>query len=311
MYTIIGATGHTGGVIAEALLAQGRSVRAIGRDAERLQPLVAKGAKAWVGSVEDVDFLTEAFTNVTAIYTLLPSNMRAEDLRAYQNRIGAAIASAIREAAVRYVVNLSSIGAHLPEGTGPVLGLRDQEKRLNLIPGVNVLHLRPASFMENLLSLIPMLHRTGIFGGPLRPEVAAPMIAGRDVGRYATQRLLRLDFVGHQSQELLGQRDLSMREIAPILGRAVGRPDLQYTQFPAVEVEKAMVTVLGFSPDAARRMMEFEQVVNEGREVGGGPRAPQNTTATSIEEFAPIFAAAFRRFEVMEPSAAPSGHGEF
>jgi hypothetical protein len=72
-----------------------------------------------------------------------------------------------------------------------------------------------------------------------------------------------------------------------------------------------MVTVLGFSPDAARRMMEFEQVVNEGREVGGGPRAPQNTTATSIEEFAPIFAAAFRRLEVMEPSAAPSGHSEF
>jgi hypothetical protein len=68
---------------------------------------------------------------------------------------------------------------------------------------------------------------------------------------------------------------------------------------------------MGFSPDAARRLMEFERCLNDGRELAGGPRAERNTTETSIEEFAAIFAAAYRQVEEMEPSAAPSGHSEF
>jgi hypothetical protein len=42
---------------------------------------------------------------------------------------------------------LSSYGAHVPQGTGPVTGLHTSEQKLNAIGGLNILHLRAAYFM--------------------------------------------------------------------------------------------------------------------------------------------------------------------
>ena len=131
-YTITGATGHTGQIVANTLLDHGHQVRVVGRNGEKLQPFVARGAQAFVGTLDDVDLLTQAFSGADAVYILLPGDFSAPDFRAYQNQLGQAIATATRNAGVRYVVNLSSLGAHQAEGTGVVLGLYDQE-RLSLI----------------------------------------------------------------------------------------------------------------------------------------------------------------------------------
>ena len=156
MYAITGATGNIGSKVAEILLARGEKVRVIGRDAARLRTPVSKGAEAAVGDMKDAAFLTKTFSGVDAVFTMIPPDYTAADFRVYQNRIGANISDAITKAGVKYVVNLSSQGAELPAGTGPVLGLHDQEERLNKLAGVNVLHLRPTYFMENLLMNIPL-----------------------------------------------------------------------------------------------------------------------------------------------------------
>ncbi len=107
-------------------------------------------------------------------------------------------------------MHLSSYGAQVPEGTGPVAGLHSSEQKLNAIGDLNVLHLRAAYFMENHLQAIGMIREMGVFGSALLPDVSLPMIATRDVGDYAAQRLLHLDFSGRQTRELLGERDSSM-----------------------------------------------------------------------------------------------------
>jgi uncharacterized protein YbjT (DUF2867 family) len=132
----------------------------------------------------------------------------------------------VKESGLRQAVNLSSYGAQLPEGTGPVAGLHSMEQKLKAISGLNALHLRAAYFMENNLK-IGMIQGMGLFGNALLPDVKLPMIATRDVGDYAAQRLLRLDFSGKETRELIGERDLSMREATAVIARGIGKPDLQ------------------------------------------------------------------------------------
>ncbi|MCG3117021.1 MAG: NAD(P)H-binding protein [Candidatus Manganitrophus sp. SA1] len=294
MYVITGATGHTGRVIVEKLLAEGKQVRAVARSAEHLKPLAAKGAEPFVGSLEDKDAMARAFSDAEAVYTLVPPNFTAPDFRAYQHRVGETVATAIAKARVPYVVNLSSVGAHLSEGVGPIGGLHDVEARFNRLEGANVLHLRPTFFMENLLMNIQMIKNMGINGTPLRPDVAIPMIAMKDIAAEAAERLLRLDFKGKSVKELLGQRELTMTEATAILGRAIGKPSLPYVQFPYEDAEKAM-TGMGLSPDVARSYIEMYRAFNDGIIKPTEPRSAKNTTPTSFEAFAEEFAAIYKQ----------------
>ncbi len=194
MYVILGASGNTGSIIADTLLLKGEKVRVVGRDAGRLQRFVRKGAEAFTGDVSDAVALTKAFRGARAAYLLLPPITSRED----QERESDAIAKAVKESGLPYAVYLSSYGAQVPEGTGPVTGLHSSEQKLNAIDGLNALHLRAAYFMENNLAAIGMIQGMGIFGHALLPDLKMPMIATRDVGDYAAQRLLDLDFSGKQ-----------------------------------------------------------------------------------------------------------------
>ncbi len=292
MYVITGATGNTGKVIAEKLLAQGKKVRVIGRSDARLKPLVAQGAEAFVGDVEEAGAMTRAFTGAQAVYMLIPPNYTGENMRGYQNRVGEVYAEATVNARVPYIVNLSSVGAHLSEKAGPINGLHDHEQRLNKLNGVQILHLRPTSFMENLFGNIGLIKKMGIHGTPLRGDLSITMIATKDIAAEAAERLLRLDFSGKSVKELLGERDLTMAEVTRILGKAIGKPELPYVQFPYDDAEKAIIGI-GFSPDVARNFIEMYRSMNEGVIRPTEKRSAKNTTPTSIEQFAVIFAAAY------------------
>jgi hypothetical protein len=223
---------------------------------------------------------------------LIPPSYGEVNFRAYQNVVGRSIADAVDETGVKYVVNLSSVGADLKSGTGPVLGLHDQEERLNRLEKVNVLHLRPTFFMENFLPIIPVIESRGVFGYALRGDVRFTMIATRDIAEIATQRLLALDWEGKSVLTLLGERDLNLIEIAQALGKAIGKPTLQHRQVPYEEASLSM-TRMGCSEDVARCMIEMLRGINEGRLLAGTPRTPQTTTRTSIEQFAVEFADAY------------------
>src|ERR1700686_3194169 len=228
MYVILGATGHTGSIVADFLLSKGQKVRVMGRDAGRLQRFVGKGAEASTADVSDAAALAKAFRGARAAYLLLPPITSRED----QERESDAIAKAVKESGLRYAVYLSSYGAQVPEGTGPAAGLHSSEEKLNAISGLNVLPLRDAYFMENNLGAIEMIHEMGLFGHALLPDLKLPMIATRDVGDYAAQRVLDLDFSGKQTRELLGERDLTMTEATAVIARGIGKPAVRCVQFP-------------------------------------------------------------------------------
>ena len=232
----------------------------------------------------DADALTRAFTGARAAFLMIPPDMKSPDYRADQERASDAISLAAKNAGLPYAVNLSSVGAQAPAGTGPIQGLHFAEKKLNAIERLNVLHLRPAYFLENLLSGISMIQMMGIFGGALKGDLRIAMIATRDIGAYGAERLLHLDFNGKQTQELLGERDLSMNEVVAVIGRALGKADLRYVQFPYDQVGKVLIQ-MGTPPGTAALFIEMFRGFNEGMVVPTEPRSAKSTTPTSIESF--------------------------
>jgi uncharacterized protein YbjT (DUF2867 family) len=289
IYVILGASGNTGSIIADSLLLKGEKVRVMGRDAGRLQRFVRKGAEAFTADLSDAAALTKAFSGARAAYLMLPPAKSRED----QERESNAIAKAVEESGLRYAVHLSSYGAQVPEGTGPVAGLHSSEQKLNAISALNVLHLRAAYFMENNLAAIGMIQGMGVVGNALLPDVKLPMIATRDVGDYAAQRLLDLDFSDKQTRELLGERELSMTEVTAVIARGIGKPDLRYEQFSYDQVQQAL-TQMGVPPKGAASYIELYKAINAGVLAPLEPRSPENTTPTSFERFVQdVFAPAY------------------
>lgn len=293
MYVVTGATGNTGTQIAEALLAEGHQVRVVGRSTDPLRSLVQKGAEPFAGSADDPAAMTQAFSDAKALYLLIPPIYWAEDSRAFQNAVSKSYATAIEKAQVRYVVNLSSAYAHSAETLSPIQGLHDHEQRLNSIAAINVVHLRPAVFMENLYWNIPTIKANGVIAGAYKPAIAIPMIATKDIAAEALALLRSLDFSGKATKPLFGQRDVSMEEATTILGNAIGRT-LSYVQVSYDEVEQGIVNA-GFSRDFARRIVSAQRGANDGTMALCEPRSPSNTTATSLERFAKAFSDVFNR----------------
>jgi uncharacterized protein YbjT (DUF2867 family) len=284
MYAVTGATGNSGHIVAERLLKEGKKVRAIGRSAERLQKLTALGAEPCICTLEDRAALAKAFAGAEGVYAMVPPDMAAEDYRRHQDLITDALAAALAAAKVKHVVSLSSFGADKAEGTGPVAGLHLLEEKLNAIAELNSLHLRAGYFMENTLAQIGIIKDLGVAAGPLRGELELPMIATKDIGAAAAERLLRLDFSGSRTQELLGQRNISMAEVAGVIGRAIGRPHLGYSRLPNNQVRAAFLQ-MGMSQSITDLMLEMCDALNTGHMAALEKRTTENSTPTWYETF--------------------------
>jgi len=292
MITVMGATGHTGKKIAEALIEAGQKVRALDRSERKLAELERSGAEVLTGDVADAAFLTTAFRGADAVYTLLPTDRQSPDFPARQQQEGEAIVDAIRESGVRYLVALSSLGAELSEGTGLIAGLHAHEERLARLEGTNVLLLRPVSF-ENFYDQLGPIRDQGVAADSVAPDLAIPMVASRDIADVAAKALAARDWQGVVVRELLGPRDLSHREATHILGERIGQPELEYVQLSYADMATALVQA-GLSASFAGRYVEMTRAFNEGTVRPRAGRTPENTTPTRFEDFAGELARAYR-----------------
>lgn len=285
MYVLLGSNGNITSKLATLLLAQGAAVRVVGRNAESLGPLKAAGVDIAVGDVADAGFLARAFAGATAAYTMIPTEYSAPDLTASQDRIGTAIAYAIAAAGVKRAVNLSSIGAHLSSGTGPIAGLHRQEQRLNSLDGTDVLHVRPGYFFENHLLAIHMIPAIGVYADMTAPDTPLPMAATADIAQVVARELRTPSEQGKRVLHLRSPRLYTMRESAALLGAAIGKPDFAYVQSDPQEGKTALMEQ-GFSASAAAQLEEMSVAFSHGRLNGEYEKGPTEITTTTLEHFA-------------------------
>lgn len=292
-YVLTGGAGNITRPLAEKLLAAGHEVTVIGRNAEHLKPLTDKGAKAAVGSVEDPAFLTEAFKGADAVYTMVPPTFAAADWKSWIGQIGKNYADAIRAGGVKYVVNLSSIGAHLPEGVGPVSGLYRAEQALNSLEGVSIKHLRPGYFFSNLFANLSMVKDMNILGSNIAKAGDKITFSHTDdIAEAAAEELLNLNFTGH-SVRYLASDERTGAEVARVLGTAVGKPDIPYVEFNDEDTLNGMKGA-GLPEEVAKNYTEMGHSLRTGK-MGEDylQNRPQSFGKTKLEDFAQQFAAAY------------------
>lgn len=288
MHVLMGAHGNITSQAARLLLQQGRRVRVIGRNAATLAPLAQLGAELAVGDARDTRFLTQAFEGAAGVYTMIPPHYDAPDMRAAQTAFGTAIAEALGRAGVRRVVNLSSIGADLPAGTGPITGLHEQERRLDALPGLDLLQLRPGYFMENHLHAAAAIAALGVYPSLERSDVAVPMVATRDIATVVARELAEPQARG--VLHLHAPQHYSFQQAAAILGRAIGRPELRHVQAEPAQGRAAMLAE-GLSDSAVEQMAEMAQWLSAGTHTA--LPGPVEVTPTTLADFAPRFRDAY------------------
>jgi uncharacterized protein YbjT (DUF2867 family) len=297
-YVITGGAGHVSKPLTEKLLSAGHEVTLISRSEKNIAGLTAKGAKAAIGSVEDVDFLTKVFTGADAVYTMVPPNMAASNWKKFIAETGNTYAKAIKASGVKYVVNLSSVGAHLPENCGPVSGLYHVEKVLDEITGVNIKHLRAAYFYTNLLANIDMVRNLGIIGGNFGgPDLQIPIVDPSDIAEAAAQELVTLDFSGHSYRYIASDENTS-DEIAKVLGSTVGKPDLKWIVFTDEDALKGMLQA-GLPEEIAKNFVEMNHSLHTGEMYSDyWENHPHSFGKIKLEDFAKVFASVYNSNEV-------------
>lgn len=292
MYVLMGANGNITSRAARTLLQQGHAVRVIGRSEASLAPLKALGAELAIGDAQDAAFLARAFAGATAVYTMIPPDYAAPDMARSQALFGTAIAAAIAQAGVKRVVNLSSVGAELAAGTGPITGLHGQEQRLDTLVaplGLQLLHLRPGYFMENHLHAAGTIAAAGIYPSLERADVPVLTIATADIADVVARELVTGSARG--VLHLHAPRAYTFAQVATVFGRAIGRPELAYVQAERAQGLEGM-RAAGFSADAAERLAEMAHWLSHTTHGTALPGAVE-VTPTTLEDFAPRFREVF------------------
>lgn len=290
-YIILGGAGHTSKITAEKLLAAGKDVTVVSRNADNVKSLSDKGAKVALGSLEDAAFLLEAFKGKETAYVLIPPSYSAPDFRTYQNHIGNNIVDTIKSNGLKYVVFLSSVGAHMGNGAGVVDGLGDFEKKLAEIPNINAKVLRPGFFYYNFFSQIPMIKSAGIMGSNYSGDIKIAFTDTTDIGDVAAEELLALNFKGISVRYIVSD-EKTPQEAATILGTAIGKPDINWIQFPDDQFKAGMLQA-GLNESLVDGYVQLGQAFQSGLGQADYEKNKPSESPTKLTAFAKAFAGAF------------------
>jgi len=293
---ITGSLGHISKPLTKALIEKGHSITVISSNTERQVAIEAMGAKAAIGSVQDAGFLINEFAGADAVYTMVPpvSYMNPNlDPIGHFSMIGQNYVQAIKQAGIKRVVNLSSWGAHRDNGTGGIVGTYYYEQVMNSLPSdVSITHIRPASFYYNLFSFIPAIRYTGKiaanYGGSDRTVLVAP----EDIAVAVAEELEKT--AKGKTIRYVASDELSCNEVASALGKAIGKPDLQWELISAEQVQQNLEAA-GLPPKSASLLVKLQEGHHKGLIAEDYYQNKPVLGKIKIADFAKDFALAYQK----------------
>lgn len=289
-YVITGSIGHISRPIVEELVRAGKDVRVVTSSVGRTTEIEDIGATALVGNVRDTAFLKTAFKNVDVVYTMIPPIWQTTNWIKSMNEVAESYAQALQDNDVKYVVNLSSVGADVSKGVGPVDGVHYFEKLLNTIPGQNIRHLRPAYFYSNLLTQIGMIKQAGIMGANFGEGEKLFLTHTNDIATVALEELLNLKFSENSVRYIISD-ERSGKEIAQAIGNAIGItiPWIVFTD----DQQKQGLLQAGLSETHAEHFTIMGRAIREGYMQADARKNKPQFSNTKLEDFAKEFATIF------------------
>jgi uncharacterized protein YbjT (DUF2867 family) len=269
-FIITGSLGHISKPLAKKLVQKGHSVTVISSNANKQKDIEVIGAKAAIGSIDDVDFLTKTFTGADAVYTMLPPFKFEEnpnlDARDEARRLTTNYAAAIKQSGVKKVVHLSSIGAHTDKGNGLLAFHYFAEQTLLQLPAdIAVTFMRPVGFYYNLYQFMDIVKGEGFLKGfigiimTLRyyglmgllqgkrglivsnygAEDKMPWVSPVDIAAATAEELI-MPLTGHKVRYVASE-ELTCNQIANILGTAIGKPYLKWVTITDKQMLDALI----------------------------------------------------------------------
>lgn len=292
-YVVTGAAGHVSKPLTELLLKKGHNVTVIGRNPRNLEGLVKLGARTAIGDMGDVPFLTETFRGADGVYLMLPPMWDSNDQKKQSVQYAENFSTAIRANGVKNVVFLSSYGAHRLDDAGAISGCGRAEIVLNKLDGVNILSLRAGYFYSNLLLSLDLVKTAGHMGNMFAiPDGTFTVVDPNDIARAAAEALDTLNFKGRSYIYVIS--DLTgTDEIASLIGKEIGVPNLRWLKFPARDFEKVLLSY-GFAEGAANDYVEMFATLDTGLLFEDIQKTKPKIQGTPIEDFAKTWAAAYR-----------------
>lgn len=216
MILVTGAAGKTGSAVIRTLAAQGKSVRALVRRHEQVQPIKELGAQeVVVGDVRSQATVNQAVRGVRAIYHICP-NMSPDEVS-----IGQAVITAARASGVEHFVYHSVLHPQTEAMPHHWQKLRVEEQLFEA--GLPCTILQPAAYMQNIAAHWDQILEQGRYMVPYAVETRLAMVDLEDVAAAATVVLTQPGHAG-ATYELAGAEILTQTEVAAILSRQLGRP---------------------------------------------------------------------------------------
>jgi len=259
---ITGSLGNIGLPLSKQLIERGHSLTVISSNPEKKEMIEHLGATAAIGLLSDTDFLKASFIGADAVFCMVPPDYQQPDQIEYYKTLGENYKQAIIESEVKRVVHLSSYGAHLPAGTGFIAGAYHVEQTLNTIPDIYLTHLRPTYFYYNLLAFIPMIKSAGFIGTVYGDIDRLPLVSPADIAAVAAGELVEAGKIS--PVRYISSDERSCNEIAPVLGRAIGKPDLKWVTLPFDIVQKNLKDS-GLSDEYVSKILELGQAIHSGK----------------------------------------------
>lgn len=259
---VTGSTGNISKPLTQTLVAAGHNVTVISSNADKVAEIEALGATAAIGSLADADFLTNTFTGADALYAMVPPNFAAESLQAYQNETGKSYAEAIKRSGIKKVVALSSIGAHLGSGVGPIKGIHDVEGIFSQLDGVAIKFVRAPFFLTNFYGNIDLIKHQGIIGSNYPADARLIMVHPRDIAAAIAEELQN-DITG-KSVRYIVSAEATTTQVAVTLGEAIGNPSLPWIEFTDEQLEAGLLQA-GVPAEMTRNFVEMGTAVRSGK----------------------------------------------
>lgn len=289
---ITGSLGNISKPLAKELIAKDHNVTIISSKLGRQQEIEALGAKAALGSVEDLEFLKTAFAGADAVYGMTPPNFGAVDMIGYYGNVAKAYAEAAKSGGVKHIVYLSSYGADLEKGSGIIMGSHIGEGILNELQDIAVTCLRPGYFYYNLYNYLGMLKGQGIIGDNFGGDDKLVMVSPRDIAAVAAGELSESN--SRSKVRYIASDELSCSEVAKLIGEAIGKSDLQWLTFTDEQVKKIRLE-RGIPPAITDLLVELGAAIHTGILRSDYEKHKPVLGKVKLQEFVKEFAAAYNK----------------
>ena len=295
--TLTGSLGHIGKPLTQKLADEGHTITVISSNPSKRQEIEALGAIPAIGTLQDTNFLATSFQGTEAVYTMVPpANYFDHELNLleYYQELGHSFAEAIRQAGVRRVVNMSSIGAHLDQGNGILLGTYHVENILNsLAKDVAIAHIRPTEIYYNLFSFVNLIKHQGIMASNLEVSDLNVWVSPQDIAVAVAEELNTVS--SGRKVRYVASDELTYGEVASTLGLAIGKPDLAWVAISDDQLRTSLESA-GMQPAIAQGMVEMYAAIHSGLLYEDYRLHPPETWGRiKMKDFAQEFAAVYHQ----------------